>query len=63
MSNLPPGVTDAMIESIFGDPICVCGHNYSDHEEGTDKCLACDCEEFREYQGEDEPVYDKEDLD
>ena len=52
-SNLPPGVTDSMIEARFGDPICICGHNYSDHTDD-DKCLACECEKFVEDTGPDE---------
>ena len=68
MSNLPPGITDSMLEP--DDPACgSCGHACSDHLEDNeivydsngDVILACDhigcqCEGF--YDGEYEPERD-----
>jgi len=65
MSNLPPGVTDAMCEPF--DPMCGCGHYYSDHNEdetcdmyaNIKKKEACTCKKFEEGDFEPEPDEDR----
>lgn len=45
MSNLPPGITDSMIDGLCQDPeeLCCCDHTNREHNEN-DVCGVDDCE-------------------
>ena len=67
-SNLPPGVTDAMIEEHVNGPMCKCGDYWSEHnEDGSCDCYKnlrtkeeCPCKQFEEGHPE-EPSEDIDD--
>jgi len=64
MSNLPPGVTDQMIEDYGNGPLCKCGDHFSEHnEDGSCNCYKnlrtkekCTCKKFEEGYPEDEDI-------
>ncbi len=65
-SNLPPGVTDQMIEDNANGPMCKCGDYWCDHnEDGICDSYTnikhkeeCECKKFEEGFPEDENIDD-----
>ena len=57
-SNLPPGVTQSMIDTQYENENtpCYCSHVLADHDEDTTKCEVddCECKKFEAKTGPDE---------